>query len=301
MIRGISTTQPMQVLYIGGHSRNGSTLLATLLARRSGAMSAGELGQLFAWAARDRACTCGRSMLNCSFWGPVIVCVEAETKMSMRALASACEDAERGSGDPSLWRQAWRATMDELRDLHGVVRIIDSSKTTGGRQRVLLLASMEAVDIRLLVHLQRSLAGVVHSWRTGNAVLPHTQQSGTSTIAAFRAMIGWVRASRAAVRQGTRLPYRQVGYDDLVAEPDETVDELVEAAGWERVQASDEVHAVGANRAVRSGWSDLVRPDEAWRTELSGRWKATARVTQRLSTVGIGRRHVAHALRRNRM
>ncbi|MGB3762599.1 MAG: hypothetical protein WA966_05190 [Ornithinimicrobium sp.] len=290
----------MQVLYIGGHSRNGSTLLATLLARRTGAMSAGELGQLFSWAAQDRSCTCGRSMFDCSFWGPVIVCVEARTAMSMRALASACEDAERRSGDPRLWRQAWRATMDELRDLHGVVRIIDSSKTTDGRQRLLLLASLEGVDIRLLVHLQRSLAGVVHSWRTGNAVLPDAQQSGTSTIAAVRAMIGWVRASRAAVRQGIRFPYRQIGYDDLVAEPEETVDGLVEAAGWERVQSADEVHAIGANRARRSGWSDFVRPDEAWRTELSGTWQATARVTERLSTVGLGRRPIADALRRNR-
>lgn len=292
--------QPMQVLYIGGHRRNGSSLLGNLLARRSGAMSGGKLGQLFAWAAQDRACTCGQPMFDCPFWGPVIVCVEAETKMPMRALAVACEDVERGKGDPRLWRQAWGATMKELRDLHGVERIVDSSKTADGRQRLLLLASLEHVDICLLVHLQRSLAGVVHTWRTGNAILPDAQQSGTSTISAFRAMIGWVRASRAAVRQGSRFPYRQVGYDALVADPDQTVDALVVAAGWECAGTDEQVHAIGANRVLRSGWSGFIKPDEAWRTELSGRWRATARAAEMLSAVGLGHRGLGSAPRGGR-
>lgn len=261
--RSVSVQHPVQVLYIGGYSRNGSTLLGALLAQRSGAVSGGELGQLFSWAAQERPCTCGLLLSDCPFWGPVIACVEKDTEMSMEALAIACEAAERGKSEPRIWRRAWGSTMNELRELHGVQQIIDSSKTARGRQRMLLLASLERVDICLLVHVQRSWGGVMHSRREGsNVLLEDGQQSGFSTIAALRAVVGWTRANRAAARQGTRVPYRRVRYDALAADPEQTIDAMIAAAGWESAGSGSEslkpgqervAHAIGANRVLRSG------------------------------------------------
>jgi hypothetical protein len=58
-----------KVLYIGGYSRSGSTLLDCMLGQLPGVFSTGELAYIWSHGLREnRLCGCGERFLDCPFW-----------------------------------------------------------------------------------------------------------------------------------------------------------------------------------------------------------------------------------------
>jgi hypothetical protein len=63
-----------RVLFIGGHSRSGSTLLSRLLGRDPRVVSVGELTFIADRGFREnQLCSCGKPFRECTFWSEVIV------------------------------------------------------------------------------------------------------------------------------------------------------------------------------------------------------------------------------------
>ena len=61
-----------QVLYIGGCTRSGSTLVDRALGELPGVLSTGELGLITTHGIVDnRLCGCGKPFRSCSFWSAV--------------------------------------------------------------------------------------------------------------------------------------------------------------------------------------------------------------------------------------
>ncbi len=59
----------VKVLFIGGYSRSGSTLLDCMLGQLPGVFSTGELGYIWTRALNEnRLCGCGSRFLDCPFW-----------------------------------------------------------------------------------------------------------------------------------------------------------------------------------------------------------------------------------------
>ncbi|HEY7466153.1 MAG TPA: sulfotransferase, partial [Dehalococcoidia bacterium] len=66
-------TQPIDVVFIAGAGRSGTTLLDRLLGSTPGAYSGGELDRV--WGVLDqpeRLCSCGRHPRACDFWTAVL-------------------------------------------------------------------------------------------------------------------------------------------------------------------------------------------------------------------------------------
>ena len=67
-----STDEPMDVLYVGGYGRSGSTLLAYLLGQLDGYVVAGELKFIWQKGVKDNElCGCGEPFADCPFWRDV--------------------------------------------------------------------------------------------------------------------------------------------------------------------------------------------------------------------------------------
>ena len=128
----------MDVIYVSGFGRSGSSVVDAMLASQTGALEAGELCHLYLWASEGRACSCGLPVRSCAWWGPVIDQVVDQLGQDVATLASASEVAERGGPD-AAWREIWQATFDALGSIHSCSRVVDSSKTAGDRQRLRLL------------------------------------------------------------------------------------------------------------------------------------------------------------------
>jgi len=61
-----------KVLFIGGYSRSGSTLLDCMLGQLPGVFSTGELAYIWSHGlSENRLCGCGARFLDCSFWNRV--------------------------------------------------------------------------------------------------------------------------------------------------------------------------------------------------------------------------------------
>lgn len=286
----VGTQTSIQVAYIGGYGRSGSSLLDALLGSRQGVVSGGEVCQLFAWCAQGRSCSCGRPLRDCPFWGPVVQDVEAETGLTAAALDRITVEAEMHGHHPLRWAEVWDTVFSALARRHGVAHLVDSSKTAGGRRRVLLYGSLREAELVMLIQLHRSLGGVVHSRRRGgNLQIERGERKTLPARVALVAIAGWLRANWAASRQRRGAgSYWTVTYDRLVSDPSTVVTELIERLHWGRAAEStglEEPHIIAGNRMLRSGWDGRIRKDESWKRDLPVRWRIVAQGTERLATV----------------
>ncbi len=277
---------PTTVVYLGGYGRSGSSVLDRLLASQIGALGAGELCNLFSWAAEGRDCACGVTVGACPLWGPVLDRVTTATGLTLRELAARSDAAERRGGDTKVWRAAWSEVLRALADA-GVPVVVDSSKTAGGRERGTLLADLPGTRLALFVHLHRALPAVLGSRSRGNNLaLERGEHTGGGIRGLGRALAGWVTANRAARRQGARAERTvAVDYVAFAGDPattlaglEETLRELGVAVDPDREVG---LHGIAGNRVLRAGWDGAVAVDEAWRAELGTGWRVLGVIVQR--------------------
>lgn len=273
----------IELIYVGGYGRSGSTLLDAMLSEASGAFSGGELSQVFDWADSARPCGCGVALADCAFWKPVLQELADATGFNVKTMSSVSRAAEMSGKQQPAWLLLWTELFGAL-GRRGILRVIDSSKSTGGSRRALMLAELPNVDVRLFIHLQRSLGGVVYSRRRGNNKhLEFGMQSAHTLPQSLKALLGWVRANVAASREAQEYSSTALTYEGLVADPRAEVDNLLCLAGWNEPVGQQAMgqHTVAGNRMRRTTWNGVVSADREWEQELPRAWKILARATQR--------------------
>lgn len=257
----------MEIIYVGGYGRSGSSVLDREIARRSSALSAGELCNLFSWAVHNRKCTCGAPLSECRFWAPVLVGVESRTGLTYGEMAEVTAGAElRGSGDSdrdARWSVVWGSLLLEL-ESKGVTRLVDSSKSAGLRRRLVLLSRLDVVDGLHFVHLVRGLGAVIESSKKGsNTELEKAASTGfrVAGIPAPRTALAWTQANIFAALTGVMYgdSYERIRYENLGRD---RISQLASAYPTAEVgqQLSEELldHQVAGNRALRSGEREFV-------------------------------------------
>jgi hypothetical protein len=276
---------PVRVVYIGGYGRSGSSLLDALLAERLDALSAGELGLLFNWAARGKPCSCGESVTACELWGPTLRSVTSWSGLGLAELAEISTAGEFGQARRrSDWQAIWSRVFEHLRDHHGVELVVDSSKTAGGRVRHELLDTLPTAQLELFVHLHRSAHAAAYSARRGNNfALEDGSVVRGSALEVVRALLGWLRANTSATRfrKGVREAAVVLAYEDFVLDPEGHLNELVSSVRPASATLSaGREHAIAGNRIRRQGWGGQVRVDDEWRVGLPAGWAGLASVIE---------------------
>lgn len=252
---------PPVVVYIGGYSRSGSTLLDLILSRALGAFGGGELCRLPAdWSVRR--CSCGQRYPDCAFWGGLTLVAEDDRRRAARRveggrLARGLRRA--GRRDRELHRDTIRRVFGHAAAMSGCDVVIDSSKTARaavGRARALAGAGL---DVRY-VHLVRSPYGVADSYeRIGsNIAFEHGLEQPRGRV--LRATVGWALANRAAERDRRAAPWPTsvVAYEDLVRDPGPVARRVIRELGFTAPASTPAVefedpggHAVAGNRMRR--------------------------------------------------
>ena len=172
-------TGRVKVLYIGGYSRSGSTLLLRLLGEESGVVAVGELFDVWKRSySQNQLCGCGTGFCQCEFWTQVTAdafgCKPDEMHAErVNRLRSRVQGYRR---IPMLWQHKLRsrAYRRELRsyaalleNLYSAVRdvsdsdiVVDSSKVP---QYAWVLAEAEEIELHM-VHLVRDSRATAFSW-----------------------------------------------------------------------------------------------------------------------------------------
>lgn len=284
----------MQVLYITGVGRSGSTLLERMLGAVPGFVNAGELNAIFSRVAtQDQRCGCGEPFSRCAFWqevgtrafggwGPVTERIAALQPRVVRqrfvpALAS-------GIAGP-----AYRRDLAEYLDAHlrlyraigevaGAHTVVDASKSPA---QLCALRRVEGLDLRV-VNLVRDPRGVASSWaKTGIRKPQSPTGEDMGTYAPHRLALLWAALQLecavlgAATRHSTRLRY-----EDLVAGPRQALagviadldlpvgDGALAHVGDRSVQLGPSHGVAGSRSRFTCGRIDL-EVDEAWRSTLA--------------------------------
>lgn len=293
---GHNGSNGVRVLYIGGVGRSGSTLLDLMLGQIPGFFAVGELKYIWTRALKEnQLCGCGEPFLDCPFWRQVgdeafggwetvdleaMLELERDVDAHRRLLFLALPRLSRH------FRSKLAEYADVLERLYSAVAsasgsevIVDSTKRPGYG---FVLRRAPGIDLRV-VHLVRDSRGVAFSW-TKRVQRPevHDRVEYMPSYSSFWAGARWLVTNalfhllRACGAEGPR-----VRYECLMRAPHASLQRIArEALGHEsaavRVPGDPEWvtgpnHAVAGNPIRLKGKEITLRPDEEWRTKMTGR------------------------------
>jgi len=232
---------PVPVLYIGGFGRSGSTLLDRLLGNVPQLHSGGEIAGIWPQGLiSDRLCSCGVRFSECPFW--TVVGKSSFGTLNVEEVDAIASYLRHTFPAKKMWRlflPRTRANLiaaapenfldvtaqiyEGMREVSACQAVVDSSKLA---TYLLMLAQVPSLRLHV-VHLVRDPRAVAHSW--SRPIVP--DPDGRSSIGRFGAVksaLLWMIINIALEWTARRLdlPYLRIRYEDLVACPDQVVDQL---------------------------------------------------------------------------
>jgi sulfotransferase family protein len=287
----------VKVLYIGGYSRSGSTLLDRMLGQLPGFLSTGELGYITTHGLQqNRLCGCGARFLDCPFWNRVGQ--EAFGGWQTReaeALTRLYPEVTRHRYVPLLLTPSLRPSFgDKLAQYVELLARLYQALAAVGQARVIvdstidparafILRHVPGLDLRIM-HLVRDSRGTAFSW-TKDLVMKDSVDEvvAKGTFPPRRTAMRWM-AYHLLFHGLNVVDHGQlvVRYEDVVRAPKAELAQIaaylgeeldVQALGFVEqgavVLATDHT-AVGNDMRFATGAVPL-KVDEAWRRALTAR------------------------------
>ena len=285
----------LKVLYLAGWQRSGSTILSNILGQLPGFFSAGEIYYLWHHAGNDNVlCGCGAPFHECGLWSEVMQRAFSETGVDPDRMWQQGVEGLRTRNIPPLAfakprrrilnnLSEYAETVDKLysaiAETTGCDVVVDSSKWP---QYGLLLSERPDLDVYIL-HLVRDPRAVAHSWqrrkarpdRGGGAFANRTVSSSSAR------WLTWNAAIEAFWGEGSDR-YIRVRYEDFIADPLGTVQQILEMLGKGSLKVDltadrevflDVCHTVDGNPVrLQTGLVRLKKDDE-WETAMDVRSK----------------------------
>ena len=289
--------------YVGGIGRSGSTLLCRALSRLDGVCHVGEICYLWNQSVRNnRLCSCGLPFRSCPFWSAVgdvafggwdrapvdradALRRRVERNRNLLQLAGGRGPAGFGAA-LAEYAGLMDAVFAAVRDVSGATVVLDNSKLPS---TAYLRRYQPGVDLRL-VHLVRSSYGVAHSWAKEFEREDGAGAAGPTTMRTFSpgtSSFEW-GAYNFALRRlaGLGVPTTVVRYEDVIADPRTQLSRIAQLFGLTlRPDSLDFLgegtvdlapdHSVWGNPTRLRNGRQALRVDDAWRTAMSPRTRAT--------------------------
>lgn len=281
---------PADVLFVGGASRSGSTLLALLLGRIEGIFVAGELR--YVWSrglVQNELCGCGTPFRDCPFWravwseaygSPARVPVEEIDRLhgSVAGIWSLPKLTSPVSGD--RFDGLLQRYVAHLRRLHEAIRAVSGARTIVDSSKLpsygAVLGRMEGSSVRV-VHLVRDSRAVAFSFmRKRRKPEIHWQDGYMRRFSPFRSSIDWnvLNLGMEWIR-ARGIPGDRLRYEDLVEDP---AGELARILGLPDGMGANllgdhevsltENHSVAGNPIRFEHGALAIRPDVEWRIRM---------------------------------
>ena len=292
---GFPSHEAVDVAYIGGTMRSGSTLVHRMLSRLSGFVSVGEV--VHVWergVSRNELCGCGARFHDCPFWMQVgSLAYGGWDRLDLSGVRRLQRTVDRTRYIPLMvaardgagpYGRALSRYADLLIRLYGAIRevsgadvVVDSSKHAS---TAFLLRRVPGVRLHV-VHLVRDSHGVAFSL---DRQVPRPEVTGTQaympTATPLRAGLEWVTVNGLfhALR-ATGVPTTFLKYESLVRQPESEIRRIARALGMEANLPAEAVvrdgivrfprdHTVSGNPMRFAVGDVVVRPDDAWRRSM---------------------------------
>lgn len=278
-------TDKIQVIYIAGMMRSGSTILGRLLGELPGAVHVGELGLFTAPTfSANSTCECRQPTVSCEFWQAVFGRLGGLDALDLEALEQTRREYRLRTLPRRLLpktadqKRRLSAYLDTLGALYGAVQGVSGARVIvdGSKDPLygFLLGQIPALDVHP-VHLVRDSRAVAFSHQRVKKYLPHSAAPGNLPRAAsWQTALAWdVTTLLCLARRPRPLLLR---YEDFVADPAAAVRRLWEPTGEPEppldflqspVLHLSQGHTVAGN-PDRFQSEIKIKPDLEWQTKM---------------------------------
>lgn len=281
----------MEIIYIVGSGRSGSTLVDRILGTSSGAVSMNEIYRL--WMEDqfyDRKCGCGKKFRECNFWQRVRHHIPEE-KNFVSQLLSLKEKVDHTRFFWKIYAGAYGAQFkrllteykQKLSVLYGAISrasggkaIVDSSKVSS---RALILSEMESTDVEF-VHLIRDSRAVSYAWANRVKTDPSLEDKTLDHHSVWWTALKWISVNLSAQCLETRGRYVRLLYEDFVNAPYEATQRVASDLNFidqgsiaftdRRTVEMPEVHSMSGNpQRFDTGQVEIRNKGVKWKEEMS--------------------------------
>jgi hypothetical protein len=288
---GDTNERAMRLIYIGGYSRSGSTLLLRLLGEAPGLVAVGELFDLWQRSyIENQLCGCGEVFMGCPFWRKVTI--EAFGSAPEEVASHPYQDMRAKVQGHSHIHQLWFPLLRQRRyserlaayvgvlsriykaieTISGARYIVDSSKVP---QFAWLLSEMPETEVHM-VHLVRDSRATAYSWqrrRVRPEIAWKVQHMDRHSL--LRSALEWDLFNlMLRSRRGCLASYTLIRYEDLVQEPAYQLQRIAASIGekWDTQSEGIEKgklnlhisHTASGNPSRFKSGETEVRRDDEW-------------------------------------
>ncbi|GAA0750954.1 sulfotransferase [Psychroflexus lacisalsi] len=251
----------INLIYLLGAGRSGTTLLATLLNNHDNIKTLGEVNQFYEFLEENKNCSCGKSLRNCTEWN-----VSANfLKSNISSRRHLIEKEEAHGRIPRLligktinhqYLTIQEEVYSHIHQQRNCKWYLDSSKYIA---RYLLLKKSKKLHIKG-IYIVRDPRGVVYSFQKK----VQTSKKPLSALLYYNAINFF--SELVYMKDNSILKIR---YEDLVEKPKETLSKVYTHIFEEQTAAEDfpeyfeTPHIVGGNR-MKTQKKIKIQPDKKW-------------------------------------
>ncbi|MCI0692988.1 sulfotransferase [candidate division KSB1 bacterium] len=276
--------EKIDLIYVAGCGRSGSTLLDAVLGAHPAVVSVGEAWYHARWQANNFACTCGAPFNACEFWQAVAAKLRQwKTAVAITPVTRHREKLlsvlQLYTGAPLLsaervnrYGRASYQLFKAVQRVAGKTVVLDSSKNP---LRLLYLCLSGYFNVKI-IHLVRDGRAYVNS--TSKRVQMPAQEGWISPQNVWRTTGRWILTnslSRRVCAELPDIPSCLIKYEEFSAAPEAATRRLCEFLQLEYGPAMLEGAGAAAHNISGSRWRyqarRAIRLDEAWRQELAPR------------------------------
>ena len=280
----------VKVLNIVGSGRSGSTLVANIVGQIPGVFSAGEMHALWQpGAIQQELCACGQPMTQCEIWQAIFThAYGGLNKVDLNrvhhlylhnararyAIANMLQMPRHDRSEQAEYLDYLERLYLAIQGVTGCQVIIDTSKLPSYSYFLSLIPSLKSYSL----HLVRDPRAVAYSWlrkKTWRTTQGNVEKTNSNI---FQISREWNNQNVLAEFFGhnSQTKYMFMRYEDLVAEPEHRVREILDLVDLPdgisivngREVAVNTSHILGANPNRFDRGTIRINLDDAWKTSM---------------------------------
>ena len=230
--------KPLDVIFIAGSGRSGSTLLDRVLGTHRSCTSHNELRAIpHRGIGENHFCSCGQHFSECDFWRRVMEVSGIDqsrfsgfirqqfkfNRLSMFLLIHFSLLGRRAEHELADYRDHLGRLYRAIAAVSGKPVIVDSSKLA---THAAILSGIPGIRLHIL-HLVRDVRYVAHAW--ANRKLDLGTGKPMRYMSPWRTTLMWLAENLFASMLGRRAVYLRIRYEDFVATPQAILDRICSA------------------------------------------------------------------------